>query len=145
MIRKGRPEDLERIVEMTGHFINQTNYSTLLKFMPKAVREIASRVIDHGVCLVAEEDGQVVGMLCAFLLVEPVSNQPMADELCWWVEPSARGSRSVGPRLLRSFENIARQKGAKLCKMVAPAGSDVGTFYERIGYSPVETSYIKRL
>lgn len=145
MIRKGQAADVGAIVEMVGHFINQTQYAQFLRFMPAAVTELAERVLELGVVFVAEEDGRPVGMICGFAMVDPVSRQKMLDELVWWVEPTSRGSRTVGPRLLRAFENYARQKGIVLCKMIAPVGSGVGTFYERLGYSPVETSYIKRL
>lgn len=145
MIRKGTIDDVPQIVEMVGHFINHTQYATWLRFMPSAITELAERVIEIGVVFVAEADGRLVGLICGFPMIEPVGKQKILDELVWWVEPTYRGSRTVGPKLLRTFENYAAQKGCRFVKMVAPSGTDVGAYYARLGYAPVETSYIKRL
>ncbi len=93
---------------------------------------------------VAEDAGAIVGLIAAFPMEEPISRQTQLDELVWWVEPAYRRG-SVGPRLLRALETWARQKGIKLCKMIAPVDTTVGRFYERQGYVAIETSYIKRL
>jgi len=77
-------------------------------------------------------------------MIEPVAQETIVDELMWWVEPAWRGS-SAGPKLLRSLESWARQKGVRWIKMIAPVESDVGKYYERIGYAALETSYLKRL
>jgi predicted N-acetyltransferase YhbS len=148
MIRKATPADIPRIVEMVGHFmaakVGDTVYGHVLTFKPKAVADLAARVIEHGLILLAEVDDQVVGMIAGVPLEELIANTPMFDEMVWWVEPDYRKG-SVGPRLLRAVEHWARQKGLRLVKMVAPAGSGVGDYYARHGYEPVESSYIKRL
>jgi GNAT superfamily N-acetyltransferase len=144
MIRPATVTDVPRIVEMVGHFIGSTPYGRVLQFMPSAVAELAEMILEHGIILLAERDGEVVGMLGALPMVDPVSRQPMVDELVWWVEPAHR-SGMTGPRLLRALEEWARQKRLSLCKMVAPVGTNVGEFYVRSGYTPIETSYLKRL
>jgi GNAT superfamily N-acetyltransferase len=143
-IRKATPADLPRIVEMVGHFITQTSYRVLFKFKPDAIAELAAKVLQIGIVLVADVDGVVVGMIAAFPIEEPIGRQRLVDELAWWVEPDYRRG-SIGPRLLGALEKWARQKGLTLCKMIAPVESDVGRFYARLGYRPVETAYVKRL
>lgn len=145
MIRKGTREDLPYIVEMAGHFINQTNYNQVLRFMPRAIAELAEQVLDVGIVFIAEDQGKRVGMICGLPFIEPIGHRKTLDELVWWVEPAYRGSSSVGPRLLRQFENWARQKQLDLCKMIAPVGTNVGDYYTKRGYVPVETIYLKRL
>lgn len=146
MIRKATLEDVEVIVSMVGHFINDATlgYGRVLKFVPKTVAKLAREIIVKGVLLVAEKDGKVIGMIGGLPLREPISDSTMLDELVWWVEPAHR-SGTVGPKLLRCFENWARQNGLEACKMIAPVRSDVGRYYERTGYVPIETSYVKRL
>lgn len=146
VIRGGQPKDLPAIVRMAGHFINRSQYAQYLKFMPKAVEELARKVLEVGVVFVAEaEGGEVVGMICAFALEEPISRQTIVDELAWWVEEDYRKG-STGPRLLRCLENWALQKGLRYVKMIAPmAEPGVGDYYQRLGYVPVETYYLKRL
>ena len=145
MIRKARPEDAARICELVGHFLTQTTYRAVLPHKPANVAALVAQVLDSGCILVAEADGVIVGFLAGLPLEEPVAGLRMFDELAWWVEPTHRGGSLVGPKLLRTAERWAKQKNLQLCKMVAPAGTNVGAFYRRMGYTEVETSWIKRL
>jgi GNAT superfamily N-acetyltransferase len=144
MIRKATPADASRLVEMAGHFVEQTRYSTLFRFKPAAVAQLVALVLEHGVIFVAEQDGAIVGMLAALPMEEPIAKTPMLDEMAWWVEPAFRRG-SVGPKLLRAAESWAVQKGLRLVKMVAPVGTNVGDYYKRMGYTEVETSWVKKL
>lgn len=145
MIRKATAADATRIVEMVGHFIEGTSYQRFFRFKPSVIGELVGQCLDIGLVLVAVEGDRIVGMYAAFPLVEPIGKQPMLDEMAWWVEPSHRGG-SVGPRLLKAAETWALQKGLVLVKMVAPDDQpQVAAYYERLGYTRVETSYVKRL
>lgn len=145
LIRKARPDDLQAIVAMVGHFIQSTPYQSVLRFVPAAVTELADRVLQVGIVFVAEVDGRIVGMIAGFAMEEPIGRTKMLDELAWWVEPDFRRG-TIGPKLLRTWEAWARQKGLTLIKMIAPhATPEVGRYYARHGYVPLETSYIKRI
>jgi GNAT superfamily N-acetyltransferase len=90
------------------------------------------------------DPGGLVGMIALFCAPHPITGEPYADELCWWVEPAYRRG-NLGLKLLRCAERWATTKGATMLKMVAPEGTDIGRFYERVGYRAVETAYQKRL
>ena len=65
----------------------------------------------------------------------------------WYVLPEYRSIGS-GPELLSDLEKIAKESGGTFVKVGANQGFDaerVGAFYERSGYVPYETHYIKRL
>lgn len=116
-----------------------------------SISNLIDMVMAHGTVFVVEVDprtagarGELVAMLALALLPHPITGRLYADELCWWVEPRYRRGR-IGPKLLRHAETWARQQGASMLKMVAPAGTDVGRFYEAVGYRAVETAYQKRL
>jgi hypothetical protein len=85
---------------------------------------------------------RAVGMLALVVLPHPMTGRPFADEVAWWVEPEYRKGLA-GPQLLRRAERYAQDAGLSLIKMVAPAASSVGAFYERRGYVAVETAYQK--
>lgn len=145
MIRKATVADAPRIVEMVGHFINVPHYGQFFRFRPHVIADLVDRCLDIGLILLAEHEGRVVGMYAAFPLIEPIGKQAMLDEMAWWVEPEFRKG-TVGPRLLKAAETWAKQKQLHLVKMVAPADQpQVGAYYERLGYTKVETSYVKRL
>ena len=146
MIRPAVSADVPRIVELVGHFLNQTPYGRLFDFDPDRLRLLADGVIlDLGVILLAELDGVIVGMVAATALPEPYTGRPIAEELAWWVEPAHRQG-AIGPKLLAALETWARTKGLALVKMVEPAGTPgVGAYYRRRGYEPVEIAWVKRL
>lgn len=144
-IREAEPGDALAIVSMVGDFLKHTTYGKLLPFNPDAVADLVAAVIGGaGVVLVAEIEGRLVGMMAIAALKHPVSDEWMGEELAWWVSPDHRHG-SIGPKLLGRGEDWARQKGLCMLKMVAPAESVVGMFYERRGYVPIETAYAKRL
>lgn len=144
-VRRARPEDLPVIVEMVGHFIASTSYCRLLRFVPEAVAELTDRVLQVGVIFVAEDGPQLVGVIAGLPIEEPIGRTKMLDELVWWIEPAYR-NRSAGPRLHGAWESWAREAGLEAVRMIAPADSpEVGSFYAKRGYWPLETSFIKRL
>lgn len=143
-VRHARLEaDRPIIVEMVGRFLGATPYGKLLTFAPERLEPLVDQVLALGAIFLAERDGLVIGMIAICALESPISGDRYAEELVWWVNEEARSS-SAGPKLLRAAEAWTRQAGLFVLKMVAPAGSTVGGFYERTGYAAVETSYIKR-
>lgn len=146
ILRSATIDDLPRLHALTAHFLASTPYGNLLR-EPSEVRlfGLVEQVLESGVILVAELDGQIEAMLAAVALEHPVSGEPYADELVWWVEPEHRGS-SIGPRLLDLAEAWAVSNGLTMLKMVAPSGSTaLAAFYVHMGYHAVETAYVKPL
>lgn len=154
-IREATLVDQPELLTMARHFVEQTAVYAALGWNEEAVKHLVVTVLEHGVVLVAEylpssfeavyaeATPELVGMLglCAF--PHPIAGEPYADEVCWWVEPSHR--QGLGPALLGAAEEWTTRNGITLLKMVAPAGSSVGRFYERLGYQALETAYVKRL
>lgn len=144
IIRPATIADRDRLVEMAKAFLAQTRYGAILRTNHDALVALVGQVLELGAILVADVDGRLEGMLALVALINPISAEPYADELVWWVEPEAR-HQSIGPRLLKAGEAWARRRGLPLIKMVAPVGSSVSQHYHRLGYSPIETSWVKRL
>ncbi len=130
---------------MVGCFINGSQYRNVLRFIPEAIGELADRILQVGLIFVAEDRGRLVGMLAGYAVDEPIGRTKMLEELAWWVDPEYRKG-SVGYKMLRCWEEWARQAGLEAVKMIAPAESPgVGGFLERRGYRQIETTYILRL
>jgi GNAT superfamily N-acetyltransferase len=142
-IRQATHDDQPGMVAMGLRFIATTGYAAFPS-TPEALGWILAVVLEHGVAYVAEEAGRLVGMLAVVVAPHPLTGEPYADEVVWWVEPEYR-SGSLGPRLLQTVENWTVTKGVTALRMVAPNETAVGKFYERRGYVPIETSYLKRL
>lgn len=158
IIREAILEDAFRIREMATRFLLDSQYGELFhnERTPDAIGKLIEQVMAIGTIFIAEHEQnaprwvqgldahRVVGMLAIVIVPHPLSGEKVAEEIAWWVEPQARGGM-VGPHMLRSAEEWATRNGANVVKMVAPAASAVGIFYERSGYRAVETAYIKRI
>jgi GNAT superfamily N-acetyltransferase len=91
--------------------------------------------------LVAERASAVIGAIGVMATPHPYSGQPVMSEMFWYVAPEARGS---GVKLLKVAEGWGREIGARHIIMIAP-DDRVSTFFQRMGYAPLEQQFIKAL
>lgn len=145
-IRPATLADRDGVLRMATHFIQDSQtYAPWLTVNPDQLDGLFDFVLAHGAGYVAEDrGGDVVGMIGVAAVVHGMTGVAYAEEIVWWVEPSHR-SGLVGPKLLRAAEAWTVERQLPLLKMVAPAGTDVGAFYERLGYTAIETVYGKAL
>lgn len=170
-IRPATDADVSTLVVMSSRFLELTAYGKLFPPHPGHLEMLARLVLEHGTALVAEihppgcpafdpipcecveglkcrhclappSAHKVVGMLALVIVPHPLTGETYVEEVVWWVEPEHRKG-IVGPKLLEAAEAWVSTKSVSMVKMVAPAGSEVGTFLERRGYAPVETSFVR--
>lgn len=143
MTRRATPADKTRLVEMATRFILSTRYQEYINIEPDRIAAAVDMMLEHGVIIVAELEHRVVGMIA---VVGPfphlLDGRLYAEEAGWWVEPEHRGG-TVGPRLMHHMEGWCVQNRVYMVKMLAPADSDVGRFYDKCGYRAVETAWVK--
>lgn len=144
-IRSATSADIPRLVEMGGRFIELTIYRDRVAHRPDALRALATKLTtagDEAAILVAEHGDTLIGMIGLVMFEHHISGELVAGEVCWWVEPEARGS--AGVRLLKAAERWARDRHAVALQMIAPT-EDVACIYQALGYTPVETTYQRNL
>jgi len=143
VIREAVANDVPRLVEMGRRHIEGSRYGRFIDCDSEAMAATARMLIDSpdGLVLVAERDGEVVGMIGTIATLHPYSGRPVMAELFWWVEPDRRG---CGARLLRMAEDWARRHGVGHSVMVSPS-PEVSAFYRRVGYELLEEQFIKAL
>lgn len=141
-VRFATAEDVPDMVAMGTRFL-RTIYAGLIVGDEATMTALAHGLLANpdGVWLLAERQGVLVGMLGGLAYRHPMSGEPTAAELCWWVQPEARG---CGLRLLKRFEQWAREKGAVVLQMIAPT-AETETLYQRLGFDRVEVTYQRRL
>ena len=145
MIRYASENDLRRVVEMSERFYATTTYQSFAPFNPVAVAILTQTLIDRGIMLVAEVDGQVVGMV-GLVVVPFMFNSDIlgAHEVVWWVEPEFQGSK-IGWDLLSAVEPAAKSLGCTIIQMLTLSTSPplAAEIYRKAGYSHSESSYTK--
>lgn len=145
MVRLATLADVPDLVRLGQRFLAETSYGAHLATSPANLEELARALLatDQAAIFVAERGGEVVGCLALHVFPHPMSGEPTANELVWWVNPEARG---LGLLLLQRGEAWAKTMGATTLQMVAPeAAPEVATFYRRVGFTPVETMYQRRI
>ena len=141
MIREAQEADLDRLVEMGQRFLRESSYKAHLSDNPEQMRKLAKDLTERNSVLVAEEDGQLIGMLGFLIYDHFISGEKTCGEVFWWLEKEHRGA---GLKLLRETEKRARLAGASHVQMIAP-NERVAGLYRRLGYQYVESTYHRTL
>lgn len=146
-IRSATREDVPAIVAMGERFYAASGYESIAPVARESIAGLALLTMESGVMLVAEADGELVGMVSLFL--EPFTFNPavtLATELAWWIEPDHRGGM-LAVRMMAALEESCRAKGAQWVRMATLATSppQASAIYERLGYQPGDRYYMRAL
>lgn len=137
-MRRARPDDVAALSDLFG----QLGYSA-------SADEVGARLAPRGaggnaVCLVAEREGVVAGVLDLHLL-EPLHVAGRWALIASLVVRETRRGTGVGARLLAAAEQLAWEAG---CGHVELSSSEkrirAHAFYEREGYEEVRKRFVKR-
>lgn len=135
MIRPATLEDLPEVLRLAAEFHAFSPYRDY-PFDADAFAGFAGRLIEGGVIFLSE-DGMIGGLL------NPLYFNPavvMAAELFWF-------ARKEGRQLREAFEGWARERGAvgvQASSLCDGQADKIRRNYERAGYAPMETAYLKR-
>lgn len=146
-VRQATQDDVPRIVDMSAKFYETTSYARWAPFDPDTVHDLAANLAENHVMLVAEEGGQLVGMVGLFVAPFMFNGDIIAAyEVVWWVDPEAQG-QGAGKALLGAIEPACASRGCRTVQMVHLASSppQAAAIYERMGYRHTESSYTKTL
>lgn len=95
--------------------------------------------------LVAELDDEPVGFFLGAIYSPMFSEDIIAAEMFWWVDPDYRGKK-VAVQMLKSFEDWANKAGASQVNVSDLQGvKNLDKLYERLGYTKSEVTYRKDL
>lgn len=97
--------------------------------------------MDRGLVLVAGNPAQ--GVLMAMTFEHPFGAGKWAKETVWYIAPEERGRAAL--RMLDTYEAWAREQGCTTIGMASLASNDVSKIYERRGYAPAETHFVKAI
>lgn len=147
VVRQATVADIPAIVALGQTFLKTTAYGHLLgRVADRSLETVCRLCFEHGAIFIADDEGGALGFIALLGVPHPFTGEGFADEIAWFVEPSARGEQRVGPLLLGAAELWATSRGFGMIKMVAPADHPiVGRYYRRRGYTEAETTYYKRL
>lgn len=147
IVRKGSPFDAEGICNMLREYRAVTPLKSLEKIEnPDHIAKMLSQIMaGAGLCLVAESEQEIVGMLLAIVQPSIWSKDVMVmHELAYWVTPKHRNG-TAGYRLLSQY--VAFGKAMKafghiehffVSKMV----NSPDLKYDRFGFEKLEETWV---
>lgn len=92
-------------------------------------------------CIVLDVDGVAQGLLMAATFDHPFGSGRWAKETVWFVAEAYRGRGAIA--MLDAYEAWAKERACVAIGMASLAGNDVSALYERRGYAPAETHFLK--
>lgn len=145
MVRPLTIEDLPELAKMGPEFYKESGL--LGQFIPDVFVAKWTTFINLGVGFILGlfRDGKLAGGFGAIVSDDFNDGAIVASECFWFVSAKARGR---GFELLIAYEEEARKRGAVRCSMIhllSLQPNRLGELYERRGYKPIETAYMKEL
>lgn len=144
-VRMATVADLPRMGEAakvfyaSSHFLREFELGRFVSLWGELLRTQPAVVFLH------ESDGEITGAIGGLVHPNIYGRELIAEEFFWFIEPQHRGG---GVQLYRRFEAWAREQCAEWIQMAHLRDlmpSKVARFYEREGYTAIETRYEKRL
>lgn len=149
VVRNGIESDWTEFLRMTRAFFDATAFGNV-GFDEASMRKTFDHLLGNGErsILLMAENGSLCGMAAALIYPFYFNLQHLtAQELFWWVDPSARGT-GAGIKLLKTLESESRNKGARSLSMIALShidGPQVEKLYRHYDYVKSEQSFLKVL
>ena len=147
MIRHADLKDFDKIMDMMINFANSSPYKAHHnpQYNDRHVRTLLTHIMQNGVILVGEVDGELQGMLIGIINQDPWLPQVKTmREIAWWVEEPYRMT-SLGYKLLKKYVDVGEQlqqkgkiDGFTLTLMEQSPDLDL----EKRGWNKVERNYM---
>jgi hypothetical protein len=148
-IRLATQEDFDDVYELARQFFFESPYKHSCEFSEARVKEVihiyltahADKMI---VCLLTCNEVPV-GLIAGVAMPSLFSDGVQTMEQIWWVHPAHRKTRHcLG--LLAAYQEWSRKIGA-VSTVVGdlPGVTDLERLYTRLGYTPVERAFIRRV
>ncbi|WOC15432.1 GNAT family N-acetyltransferase [Pseudochrobactrum sp. MP213Fo] len=129
------------------HLLRESHEAAGFGFAFKAA--YAAALFDHHIStpqacmLVFEHNGEPQGLLMATCFEHPFGAGRYAKETVWYIAACARGRAAL--QMLDAYEAWALEQNCTAIGMASLISNDVAKLYERRGYAPIETHYLKSL
>lgn len=139
-VRTMTRQDVPAIIGL-GFDMHQESCYRDLDYDPEKIGKLCLQIVDDGskLALVATKDGQIVGMLGAYITEHFFGSDKTAGDYVVYVRPEHRGSTAF-IRLVRAYVAWAKDRGAKDIFVRQSTGMNInaiGDLYTRIGFEIV--------
>lgn len=139
MIREAREWDLERLVRLAERYAEKSGHPSQIDKGSALATFLGLMERDDALLLVNDDVSAAIG--CWIFPLYLNTNDMIAE--CCFIWSDAPGD---GRKMLQTAEEWGREQGARYFHIYALKNRErVTMLYERAGYNPLETTYMKEL
>jgi len=145
MIRTTTCLDDQNILTLVKEFYPLTSYAKWAPFDDETVLELIEGLRKKGILFVAEEEGNLVGIIGAvglpFMFNKYINS---GHEVIWWVTPAFRKT-DIGSNLKKRADQLAGLKGWKAFRMarLEESSPKLDALFIADGFLPTEHCFTK--
>ena len=142
-------DDEDKIFALVKAFISESPYAGM-EVADDILKDVVSGYLDcdpkEKMAVILLKGEEPIGLLAAIASegAHPFIKGKIAAELMWYVSPEHRGSK-LAPKLLEAFQEWAKVIGASYLSLSSLDDERLDKLYKKMGYEPVEKSYLKWL
>jgi len=142
MIRNAIESDIPKLVEMGKKFNADTTYKHVV-YSPERVAETCKLMMASGFIVVAEKEGEVVGVMMGDVYTPWYTTDSMGIDLCLYIYPEHRNGITA-MRMIKKFEQWCVGMGATQIRPGIGTGDlSVARLYKALGYQSVGEWFLK--
>lgn len=141
-IRSMLQEDFEKGVYLISEFYDDSLGEYCPTFELDRLYDVFMEIISTSFVLETDE-GEIVGILMGRVIIDLCGSDLVYDEVVWFV---TKKYRKYGIKLLKHVQKWCRENGIDRMTMSCMHNSKTETlfkFYERMGFRPVETKFVR--
>lgn len=140
-------EELSALLPLAREFHQNEILASWCSFNEDVWLSTWSKLLNEGAAfvMISEDEAGITGAIGGVVYPDMNDGVMVSQEAFWFVLKDRRGG---GPALLREYESVAAKIGVKRSIMNHLADNrakHTARFYQRAGYSPLESSYYKEL
>jgi GNAT superfamily N-acetyltransferase len=142
-VRPAQVEDVDHLVHLLGLlFTIEEDFSVDVEKQRNGLRLLVEG--DRACVLVAEQDGQVIGMCTGQIVISTAEGGPSVLVEDVVVEPEYRG-QGVGRALMAALTEWAKNQGSTRMQLLADKNNPPGlVFYNRLGWTSTALVCLRR-
>jgi L-amino acid N-acyltransferase YncA len=142
MIRNATPADIPKLVEMGQKLHDETTYAHV-SYAADRVANTCLLMMNQGFLVVAEKNGEVVGVMMGDVQTPWYTNERMGFDMTLYIEPEHRNGM-MAMRMIKRFEEWCIAMGATQIRPGIGTGNpSVAKLYLALGYKAVGTFFLK--
>jgi GNAT superfamily N-acetyltransferase len=142
MIRQATADDIQSLVVLGKIMHDETSYKHV-EYAPEKVAKTCQLMITNGFLMVAEKDGEVVGVMMGDVVTPWYTDERMGIDYCLYIYPEHRNGL-IAVRLIKKFEEWCIAMGATQIRPgVGTGDKNVSRLYKSLGFNSVGEWFLK--